>query len=102
MSVEEDSPDVTASVLRKAGLPAEGIEEWLSAEPEAARDFGDDRLRYSLYWRHAAALVAMRLSGLKFWLAWAHETALKSDSQGRQKCSAQRHERPWRPPSTTV
>ncbi|HEV3045550.1 MAG TPA: enoyl-CoA hydratase/isomerase family protein [Roseiarcus sp.] len=57
MSVEEDSPDVTAAVLRKAGLPAEGIEEWLSAEPEAARDFGDDRLRYSLYWRHAAALV---------------------------------------------
>jgi thioesterase DpgC len=49
--------DSTASVLREAGLPAESVEEWLSAEPDSPTEFGDDRLRYAVFWGLGAGLL---------------------------------------------
>jgi (3,5-dihydroxyphenyl)acetyl-CoA 1,2-dioxygenase len=46
-----------ATVWREAGLPPEPVAEWLSAAPEAPVGFGEDRLRYALFWARGDALL---------------------------------------------
>jgi thioesterase DpgC len=58
MNAPQTSSDATVSALRQAGLPAETISEWLAAEPAAPGQFGDDRLRYSIFWSLGAKLLA--------------------------------------------
>jgi (3,5-dihydroxyphenyl)acetyl-CoA 1,2-dioxygenase len=55
MDGSQQAPDATA--LPEAGLPKDAIKEWLAAEPSAPEQFGDDRLRYSIFWGLTAGLL---------------------------------------------
>ncbi|HLW91425.1 MAG TPA: enoyl-CoA hydratase/isomerase family protein [Roseiarcus sp.] len=45
------------AALNAAGLPAETIEEWIGAKPDAPGEFGDDRRRYAIYWSLSGRLI---------------------------------------------
>jgi (3,5-dihydroxyphenyl)acetyl-CoA 1,2-dioxygenase len=48
---------VSAAELNDAGLPIAAAKEWLAAEPAEPAAFGDDRVRYAVFWSLSDSLV---------------------------------------------
>jgi (3,5-dihydroxyphenyl)acetyl-CoA 1,2-dioxygenase len=48
---------VSPAEMNDAGLPAAAVEEWLAAAPPEPTAFGDDRVRYAVFWSLSESLV---------------------------------------------